>query len=342
MQDGLVEPGANAAERRPVDTSQRQGRGTAVRSGQSDVGVEGREEATTGPRNFPSQRKLSRVVVRDQISEFDFDHPRQAPDGSQRPDPGQTRTAVAGRCLVTGSLCGGQQQAGVRQGSQSVAGRQECHVQPQLLTQEHGKSQPGQPVPLLRTKVPDPQARHPTDYRPGDPRAAGSLARVPTPEFVATLRAHVGHDSLWLSTATGVVLDDNDRVLLGRRSDTGGWALPGGIIDPAEEPADAAVREILEETGVVAVPDRLVAVNVLPPMTYPNGDQVRYLDLAFRCRPVGGKARVNDSESLEVGWHPLAALPTVSRLTLTLLAHATSGKAEAAFAFSGIDRQQAE
>jgi 8-oxo-dGTP pyrophosphatase MutT (NUDIX family) len=164
---------------------------------------------------------------------------------------------------------------------------------------------------------------------------------VPTPDFVATLRAHIGHNPLWLSTAAGVVLDSGGQVLLGRRSDTGGWALPGGIIDPAEEPADAAVREILEETGVEAVPERLVAVTVSPPMTCPNGDRVQYLELTFRCRSVGGQARVNDTESLEVGWHPLGALPALSQHTLDLLAHATSGKAETAFAFSGVDRLRA-
>ena len=165
---------------------------------------------------------------------------------------------------------------------------------------------------------------------------------MPTPDFVAALRAHIGHDMLWLSTAAGVVVDSDDRILLGRRRDTGGWALPGGIIDPAEEPADAAAREIFEETGVLAVPERLVAATVSPPMTYPNGDQVQYLELTFHCRPVGGQARVNDAESLEVGWHPLSALPPLSRRTLSLLAHATSGKAEAAFAFSGIDHLPAK
>jgi 8-oxo-dGTP pyrophosphatase MutT (NUDIX family) len=161
---------------------------------------------------------------------------------------------------------------------------------------------------------------------------------VPTPEFVAKLRAHVGHDPLWLSAAAGVVVDSDNNVLLGRRWDTGGWALPGGIIDPAEGPADAAVREIFEETGVLALPERLVAVTVSPPWTYPNSDRVQYLELTFRCRPVGGHARVNDTESLEVGWHSLDALPELSQHTLGLLAHATSDKAEAAFAFSGIDR----
>jgi 8-oxo-dGTP diphosphatase len=72
---------------------------------------------------------------------------------------------------------------------------------------------------------------------------------MPVPEFVARLREHIGHDLLWLSSATAVVLDDDGRVLLGRRSDTGTWALPGGIVDPAEQPADAAIREVFEETG---------------------------------------------------------------------------------------------
>jgi hypothetical protein len=45
---------------------------------------------------------------------------------------------------------------------------------------------------------------------------------------------------------------------------------------------------------------------------------------------------VNDSESLEVGWHPLDALPRLSEHWLSLLTQATSGAAEAAFAFSGI------
>ena len=72
---------------------------------------------------------------------------------------------------------------------------------------------------------------------------------MPTPEFVSKLRVHIGHDPLWLSTATAVVLDDRGRVLLGRRSDTGTWALPGGIIDPAEQPADAIRRSSGDRRG---------------------------------------------------------------------------------------------
>ena len=164
---------------------------------------------------------------------------------------------------------------------------------------------------------------------------------MPTPDFVTDLRARVGHDLLWLSTAAGVVLDDDGQVLLGRRADTQTWALPGGIIEPGEEPADAAVREIFEETGVVAVPEALAAVTVCDQVTYQNGDVVRYLELLFRCRAAGGEARVNDSESIEVGWHARTALrdlPDIEAGALSRIDRAVSGATAADFAFSGIEK----
>jgi 8-oxo-dGTP pyrophosphatase MutT (NUDIX family) len=160
------------------------------------------------------------------------------------------------------------------------------------------------------------------------------VAIMPTPPFVAELRSLVGHRLLWLPTAAAVVLDGEGRVLLGRRADTGGWALPGGIIDPAEEPADAAVRECFEETGVVAIPEALTSVTVSQPITYANGDQVQYLELTFRCRVAGGTARVNDEESLEVRWHPLDALPELDDGELGRLTQAVQGNS-AAYVFSG-------
>jgi 8-oxo-dGTP pyrophosphatase MutT (NUDIX family) len=158
---------------------------------------------------------------------------------------------------------------------------------------------------------------------------------MPTPQFVLDLRRKIGHDQLWLSTAMGVVLDDRRRVLLGRRSDTGNWTLPGGIIDPGEQPADAACREIYEETGIVAVPEVLTTISVSPPITYPNGDEVQYLEYCFRCRVSGGAARVNDGELVEVAWHDLGALPALGPATTRLLRVALEADA-AAFTFSGL------
>ena len=158
---------------------------------------------------------------------------------------------------------------------------------------------------------------------------------MPTPQFVLDLRERVGHDSLWLSTAIGAVLDSGGRVLLGRRADVGVWTLPGGIIDPGEQPADAAAREIFEETGVLAVPETLTSISVSPPVTYRNGDRVQYLEYCFRCRLAGGEARVNDGELSEVGWHALEDLPVLGETTTRLLTTALTAQA-AAFTFSGL------
>lgn len=69
------------------------------------------------------------------------------------------------------------------------------------------------------------------------------------------------------------------------------------------------MREVEEETAVRCVVERLVLVQALNPVTYDNGDVCQFMDVTFRCRAVGGEARVNDDESLEVGWFEADALP---------------------------------
>ena len=134
---------------------------------------------------------------------------------------------------------------------------------------------------------------------------------MPTPDFIRELRSTAGHQLLLLPGVSAVVFDDEGRVLLGRRADTGKWSIIGGIPEPGEQPAVAAVREVYEETAVRCVADRVVLVQALrKPVTYPNGDRCQYMDITFRCRAVGGEARVNDDESLEVGWFAADALPS--------------------------------
>lgn len=132
---------------------------------------------------------------------------------------------------------------------------------------------------------------------------------MPTPDFVLRLRERVGHDLLPLAGTTGVVRDPRGRILLGLRADTGQWALPSGIIEPFEEPAHALAREILEETGVQATVDALVAVSATDEIVYPNGDRACYLDFTFTCTYVGGTPEPLDGENDQVGWFDLDSLP---------------------------------
>ncbi|KHK96915.1 NTP pyrophosphohydrolase [Microbacterium mangrovi] len=135
---------------------------------------------------------------------------------------------------------------------------------------------------------------------------------MPTPDFVLQLRSRIGHDPIPLVGVTAVIVK-GDRVLLGRRSDNGVLAPITGIVDPGEEPADAAVREAMEEAGIVIRPVRLAWVHQLPRTTHLNGDLVDYLDLVFRCEWVSGEPRPVDGELSEVGWYDLDALPALER-----------------------------
>jgi ADP-ribose pyrophosphatase YjhB (NUDIX family) len=135
---------------------------------------------------------------------------------------------------------------------------------------------------------------------------------MPTPEFILALREKIGTTSLWLTGVTAVVLDDDRRVLLVRRADTGAWTPVTGIIDPGEEPATAAEREVVEEADVVAVAERLAWVHTLPPMTYLNGDEAQYLDLVFLLRHVSGDPSPADGENTDAAWFALDALPELS------------------------------
>lgn len=137
------------------------------------------------------------------------------------------------------------------------------------------------------------------------------------PDFIREIRTTAGHQLLFLPGVSAVVFDDDGRVLLGRRADTGKWSIIGGIPEPGEQPATAAVREVYEETAVRCVPERIVLVQTFArPVTYPNGDRCQFMDVCLRCRAVGGEARVNDEESLEVGWFPVDALPELEEFAL--------------------------
>jgi 8-oxo-dGTP pyrophosphatase MutT (NUDIX family) len=127
---------------------------------------------------------------------------------------------------------------------------------------------------------------------------------MPTPEYVLELRRFIGTRPLFLAGVTAVVIR-GDEVLLGRRSDNGALTPVTGIVDPGEEPADAACREALEEAGVVIRADRLTWVHQIPRVTYENGDQSDYLDLTFRCTWISGDPFPVDGEMTEVGWFRL-------------------------------------
>jgi ADP-ribose pyrophosphatase YjhB (NUDIX family) len=158
----------------------------------------------------------------------------------------------------------------------------------------------------------------------------GYSAFMTTPDFILALREKIGNHPLWLSGITAVVVRNED-VLLVRRADNGQWTPVTGIIDPGEEPAVAAVREVEEEADVIAAAERLVWVGVTPPTEYENGDRSQYLDLVFRLRWVSGDPSPADGENTEADWFSLDALPEMSEDMRNRVQVAVDNRPEAQF-----------
>ena len=65
-------------------------------------------------------------------------------------------------------------------------------------------------------------------------------------------------------TSCGVIVTDGERLLLGHATRSPRWDIPKGVAEAAESFADAAARELCEETGLVAAPEELEALGVHP------------------------------------------------------------------------------
>ena len=130
---------------------------------------------------------------------------------------------------------------------------------------------------------------------------------MPISEYMRSLRELIGSRPVLAPGVTAIVLNDAGHVLLQRRAEDGRWGLPGGQLEPGEAPAQAVVREVYEETGLLVRPERLLGIfggNQNFRITYSNGDVVEYMIATFACRLVGGQLEARDGESLELQFFP--------------------------------------
>ncbi|MDG4838209.1 NUDIX hydrolase [Micromonospora sp. WMMD967] len=92
------------------------------------------------------------------------------------------------------------------------------------------------------------------------------------------------------------------------------WTLPGGKVEHAEDPFDAVIREVAEETGYEAVVERLLGVDsrVIPAADAWMRIEHQNVGIFYRVRVVGGTLRPEpNGQTAESVWTPL---PDVARL----------------------------
>lgn len=136
---------------------------------------------------------------------------------------------------------------------------------------------------------------------------------MPMSAYVRSIRARIGQDFLLLPGVTAVIRD-GERFLLARHAHSGLWSLIGGGVEPDEDPADAVAREVFEETGARIRITGVIGAYGGEPMTvtYPNGDRVGYVTVAYECVLLS-EAAPDLEEIIEIGWFSRAAILSLPR-----------------------------
>jgi ADP-ribose pyrophosphatase YjhB (NUDIX family) len=110
------------------------------------------------------------------------------------------------------------------------------------------------------------------------------------------------------ASASVFVTNEDDHLLLLRRTDNNLWTIPTGGVKTGETVAEAGVRECLEETGVEVEVTGLVGVFSTPDhvIVYMHGEKVNEvrqpINICLRARVLGGVLKPDPKESSEVRW----------------------------------------
>ncbi|MFI5716220.1 NUDIX domain-containing protein [Nocardia sp. NPDC051750] len=111
---------------------------------------------------------------------------------------------------------------------------------------------------------------------------------------------------------SALVVDASDAVLMQRRSDSGNWSFPGGVMEIGETLEQCVVRETKEETGLDIEITGLLGIYTDPQhvIAYADGEVRQEFNITFYGRVIGGSLEVS-AESTQVRFLTPAELETV-------------------------------
>lgn len=129
-------------------------------------------------------------------------------------------------------------------------------------------------------------------------------------DYILQLRQYIGHRPILMVGAAILVLDEQNRLLMMRRSDIGCWGIPGGATEPGEVVEEAAKRETVEEVNLQVGEMSLFGVFSGPDLyyKYPNGDEVYNVTIVYLSRDWHGEIKLN-GEHTGWNWYPVNKIP---------------------------------
>ena len=126
-------------------------------------------------------------------------------------------------------------------------------------------------------------------------------------DYIKTLRQKVDHEPIILNFAGGILVNDQNEILLQKRSDFDAWGLPGGALEFGESAPKACVREFLEETGLKVRTKSLLGVSTNFIQHYPNQDVAQ----AVTVELVEKMSKEISSETLDLKYFSKDKLPKI-------------------------------
>ena len=129
-------------------------------------------------------------------------------------------------------------------------------------------------------------------------------------DYILQLRKYIGHRPILMVGAAILVLDEQNRLLMMRRSDIGCWGIPGGATEPGEVVEEAAKREKVEEVNLQVGEMSLFGVFSGTELyfKYPNGDEVYNVTIVYQSHDWHGEIKLN-GEHTEWNWYPVNKIP---------------------------------
>lgn len=130
-------------------------------------------------------------------------------------------------------------------------------------------------------------------------------------DYILELRQLVGSHPLILTGATVLILNQENQVLMMRRTDNDSWGVPGGAMELGETFEDTARRETREEIGVEVGSLELFGLQSGPDghYVYANGDEIYGACAIYLTREIHGEITLDTSKHSAYRFFDLDRLP---------------------------------